>query len=119
MLTHALEILASAIGIASLLIVSYGALIAALLFIKNELKRFSGDYHMSNIGRARIIFGTYLLLGLEFLIASDILKSILEPTMDELITLGGVVVIRTVLSIFLNRELKELESTQPDDKAIK
>lgn len=119
MLTHALEILASAIGIASLLIVSYGALIAALLFAKNECKRFNGTYRLSNIGRARIVFGTYLLLGLEFLIASDILKSILEPTMQELITLGGVVIIRTVLSIFLNRELKELESSQETDEAVK
>lgn len=53
---------------------------------------------------------TYLLLGLEFLIASDILKTVLEPTMNELIILGGIVVVRTILSVFLNKEIKELET---------
>ena len=34
--------------------------------------------------KLRATFGTYLLLGLEFLIASDILKTVLEPTLNEL-----------------------------------
>lgn len=55
----------------------------------------------------RADFGTYLLLGLEFLIASDILKTVVDPTLDELAILGGVVVVRTVLSVFLNKEIKE------------
>ena len=51
---------------------------------------------------------SYLLLGLEFLIASDILKTVVDPTLDELAILGGVVIVRTVLSVFLNKEIKEL-----------
>lgn len=51
-----------------------------------------------------------LLLGLEFLIASDILKTVLEPTLNELAILGGIVVLRTILSVFLNREIKDLEA---------
>ena len=64
----------------------------------------------TNIRKLRAVFGTYLLLGLEFLIASDILKTVLEPTMNELIILGGIVVVRTILSVFLNKEIKELET---------
>ena len=56
----------------------------------------------------RADFGSYLLLGLEFLIASDILKTVVDPTLDELAILGGVVIVRTVLSVFLNKEIKEL-----------
>ena len=56
----------------------------------------------------RADFVTYILLGLEFLIASDILKTVVDPTLDELAILGGVVVVRTVLSVFLNKEIKEL-----------
>jgi len=41
-------------------------------------------------------------------IASDILKTVVDPTLDELAILGGVVVVRTVLSVFLNKEIKEL-----------
>ena len=80
------------------------------VFIINELKRFTGKYSPINIRRLRATFGTYLLLGLEFLIASDILKTVLEPTLNELAILGGVVVLRTVLSVFLNKEIKELET---------
>ena len=56
------------------------------------------------------ISGSYGLLGLEFLIASDILKTVLEPTLNELAILGGIVVLRTILSVFLNREIKDLEA---------
>lgn len=109
MFTHFLNLLATIISVASLLIVTYGALIAIIQFLLNECKRFSGGYSTTNIRKLRSVFGMYLLLGLEFLIASDILKTVLEPTMTELIILGGVVVVRTVLSVFLNKEIKQLE----------
>ena len=107
MLTQFLNLLATIISVISLLIVTYGAIIS---FIINELKRITGAYTPTNIRKLRAVFGTYLLLGLEFLIASDILKTVLEPTMNELIILGGIVVVRTILSVFLNKEIKELET---------
>ena len=110
MLTQFLNLLATIISVISLLIVTYGALIAIISFIINELKRVIGAYTPTNIRKLRAVFGTYLLLGLEFLIASDILKTVLEPTMNELIILGGIVVVRTILSVFLNKEIKELET---------
>lgn len=91
-----LNLLATIISVISLLIVTYGALIAFIAFTINELKRFTGKYTSINIRRLRATFGTYLLLGLEFLIASDILKTVLEPTLNELAILGGIVVLRTV-----------------------
>ena len=98
----------------SLLIVTYGALIGVISFFRNELKRLTGNYSITNIRKLRAVFGTYLLLGLEFLIASDILKTVLEPTLNELAILGGIVVLRTVLSVFLNKEIKELETENKD-----
>ena len=106
MLTGFLNTLATIISVTSLLIVTYGALI--------ELKRLTGNYSITNIRKLRAVFGTYLLLGLEFLIASDILKTVLEPTLNELAILGGIVVLRTVLSVFLNKEIKELETENKD-----
>lgn len=85
-------------------------LLPLFLSLFNELKRITGAYTPTNIRKLRAVFGTYLLLGLEFLIASDILKTVLEPTMNELIILGGIVVVRTILSVFLNKEIKELET---------
>lgn len=108
MITYYLNILVVVISSISLAIVVYGAVIAFYEFLRNELKRFAGNYTVTNIRKLRADLGTYLLLGLEFLIASDILKTVLEPGLDELAILGGIVVLRTVLSIFLNREIKEL-----------
>lgn len=49
--------------------------------------------------------GSYILLGLEILIAADIISSILNPTLKEISTLGGIVIIRTVISYYLGKEL--------------
>ncbi|MCC8170202.1 MAG: DUF1622 domain-containing protein, partial [Parabacteroides sp.] len=38
------------------------------------------------------------------------------PTLYELGILGGIVVLRTILSIFLNREIKELETGENANK---
>ena len=98
MLTHFLDLLAAVISVTSLLIVTYGALIGIISFLKNEIRRFTGGYSITNIRK--------------FLIASDILKTVLEPTLNELALLGGIVVLRTILSVFLNKEIKELESEE-------
>ncbi|MCC7158515.1 MAG: DUF1622 domain-containing protein [Ignavibacteria bacterium] len=94
----------------SFAIMIYGALIAILLFIKNEFGRFSGNYKLDALNKIRIDFGYYILLGLEFLIAADIIETILKPTSQELIELGGIVAIRIVLSYFLTKEITEMKS---------
>ena len=105
-----LEILSTGISIISLIIVIYGAIIAFCAFLRNETRRTTGRYSFTATRQLRADLGTYLLLGLEFLIASDILKTVLEPSLNELAILGGVVILRTVLSIFLNKEIKELQA---------
>ena len=108
MLLTFLNTLATIISVISLLIVTYGVLVGFVAFLRNEIKRFNGTYTINNIRQLRADFGSYLLLGLEFLIASDILKTVVDPTLDELAILGGVVVVRTKLSVFLNKEIKGL-----------
>ena len=48
----------------------------------------------------------YLLLSLEFLIAADIIDTIVQPGLEELAILGGIIAIRTVISLSMNWELK-------------
>ena len=50
--------------------------------------------------------GSYLLLSLQFLIAADIIETMIEPSLEELATLGGIIVIRTAISFSLTWELK-------------
>ena len=61
------------------------------------------------MGKIRIKLGHYLVLALEFLVAKDILESIVDPNMNGLLMLGLIVVIRTVLSYFLNKEIAEVK----------
>ena len=112
MIAHYLNMIATGISIISLIIVTYGTLVATIAFVRNEIGRATGGVSGVNIRRLRAAVGTYLLLGLEFLMASDILKTVLEPGLNELAILGGIVVLRTVLSIFLNREIRDLQTEE-------
>lgn len=49
MLTGFLNTLATIISVTSLLIVTYGALIGVISFFRNELKRLTGNYSITNI----------------------------------------------------------------------
>ena len=50
--------------------------------------------------------GRSLLLGLEFLVAGDIIKTVaIEPTLESVIVLAVIVVVRTVLSLSIDVEI--------------
>ena len=52
----------------------------------------------------------YLLVGLEFLVAADILETIATPNLEHLAVLAGIVVIRTVISATLTWELRSSDN---------
>ena len=55
------------------------------------------------------------MMGLEFFIAGDLIKSILTPSLDEVIILGIIVAIRTVVGYSLNLELKQIGKKEIED----
>lgn len=101
-----LEYVAFTIGIFAIVIVVWGVVLGLYDLCKHEFYRFKGKSEpIFPLHQIRHKIGSYLLLGLEFLIAADIIRTIVEPTMDELIILGGIVVIRTIVSFFLGKEI--------------
>jgi uncharacterized membrane protein len=54
-------------------------------------------------------YGVWLLLGLEFELAADIISSVVSPTWQDLGELGAIAVIRTFLNYFLERDLEHAE----------
>ena len=50
-------------------------------------------------------FGTWQLLGLEFELAADVVRSAIAPTWSDIGQLGAIAVIRTFLNYFLERDL--------------
>jgi uncharacterized membrane protein len=56
-------------------------------------------------------FGMWLLLGLEFALAADIIGSVVSPTWQDIGELGAIAVIRTFLNYFLERDLEHAEES--------
>ncbi|MBI5658700.1 MAG: DUF1622 domain-containing protein [Nitrosomonadales bacterium] len=54
----------------------------------------------------RIAIGEKMALGLDFFLAGDIIGTIVVPSKDALLILGGIVVIRTVMAYFLAQEIE-------------
>lgn len=55
----------------------------------------------------RLGLGMFLALGLEFLLAADILRTAVSPTFHDLGVLAAIATIRTALNFFLGREIVE------------
>jgi uncharacterized membrane protein len=53
-------------------------------------------------------FGGWLLGGLQFALAADIVRSTIAPTWEQIGELAAIAAIRTFLSYFLERDLAEL-----------
>jgi uncharacterized membrane protein len=86
-------------------LVFYGGIRAAIMVISREVLGRSYEYN-----DIRLDFTTKIVLALEFFIAADLIKSILQPTLNDVIVLAVIVAIRTVVGYSLNTELKELSS---------
>lgn len=89
---------------AGVVVIVVGGVIATLVFLAAVARKrgFEESYHhyRSNLGRA-------ILLGLEFLVAGDIIATILvEPTLESVGALAVVVLIRTFLSFSLETEIE-------------
>lgn len=55
----------------------------------------------------RLDLGRFLALGLEFQLASDLLRTAVAPSFEEIGKLFAVAAIRTALNFFLGREIRE------------
>ncbi|MBN1921585.1 MAG: DUF1622 domain-containing protein [Anaerolineae bacterium] len=61
-----------------------------------------------NVPQLRLALGQSMVMGLEFQVAADILKTALSPKWSDLALLGALVAIRTVLNYLLERELAHI-----------
>lgn len=88
-------------------------LIGGLRFITGctiaELAR-RGPQRVEKINRERIELGRYILAGLELFIVSDVIHTALSLAFTDLLFLFLLVVIRSITSYFLDRELQQLKS---------
>lgn len=101
------DIIIVCLNFLSIVVLVWGVAISGYDFIKSESK------HVDHVRAARHnnfiknFLGSYVLLSLEILIAADIIESILNPTTEDIMRLAAIVVIRTVISFFLHREIQD------------
>lgn len=85
----------------SALLLIYGGLTAAVKILLVEVLKKPYRYE-----QIRKEFTNKILFGLELLIVGDVLVTVRKPTTNDLILVGAIVVIRTVLGYFLSKEVK-------------
>jgi len=108
-----LELTSDAIDLLSIAVLLVGAIRFTVWIVRAE---FSGNKieRLSRMDLARRELGSYILAGLELLIVSDVIHTAITLELDGLIFLGGLVIIRSVISFFLEREIKAIGEAERD-----
>jgi len=94
------------IGVLGVLVIVFGVLGGLVRFVRAEFSAARGLVVDEERKKLRHVLGYYLLLGLEFLIAADIIDTLMKPRVQDLAVLGAIVIIRSIISYSLNAELK-------------
>lgn len=85
------------------ILIFYGGLRAIIKVLKVEILKKSADYNL-----IRADFTSKIVLALEFFIAADLIRTVIQPTLDEVIILAVIIAIRTVIGYSLDKEAKEI-----------
>lgn len=98
---------------AAALIIAFGAIQALYAIIRSVI--LSGQR-----GTRRQIwvqFGVWLLLGLEFELAADVVRTAISPTWNEIGQLAAIALIRTFLNHFLEKDIGEVNAEAPQTQS--
>jgi uncharacterized membrane protein len=99
---HIMEVVGTSVDGVGVFIVA-GGMVVATVRLATRRAHDTGDYYSlyrQDVGRA-------ILLGLEFLIAGDIIRTVVvAPTLQNVVVLGLIVLIRTFLSLSLQLEIE-------------
>ena len=104
-----LEIIADWVEIFGVSILIYGFIKFFIKFFVTEFYKTPFRTPVSRLQEIRCEIGVYILLSLDFLIASDIIFSIADLSQEQLIRLSVMILIRTTIGFFLGKEINELE----------
>jgi uncharacterized membrane protein len=91
---------------------------AALLIVIGAIEAFygmiwrlvTGKFGTGTRKEIWVRFGVWLLLGLEFELAADIVRTAVAPTWNDIGQLAAIAAIRTFLNYFLEKDIEKYES---------
>jgi uncharacterized membrane protein len=103
------HIIALGIEAIAILVIAFGAVEALIGIVRVGL-----TFNATNQDRRAVwlAFARWLVAGLTFQLAADVVNTSFDPTWDELGRLAAIAVIRTFLSFFLDREVEDTRSLQ-------
>lgn len=110
------EIVIFTINLFSILILCLGVVFCAKNLWIILVAKIPKSEKMSRLQHTKIELGGFVLLGLEILIVADIIETIIRPTLNDIIRLAAIVAIRTVISLFLNKEIHEIRSDEAKEE---
>ena len=100
-LVEIIEGIGTAIDAIGVAVIAVGAVLAVFMTVGRSRREDGGAYEFF---RRRLVRS--ILLGLEFLVAADIIRTVaVTPSGESVAVLGGIVLIRTFLSFSLQLEM--------------
>jgi uncharacterized membrane protein len=99
----------------AVVVVLYGALEAFVRLLR--LAALPGAPHGERKAAWRRL-GTWLLLGLEFELAADIVATVVSPTWQDIGELAAIALVRTFLNYFLELDLERAEAATVPEAVI-
>ena len=97
----------------AVLIIAYGAGEAIVGLVTRS--GFDSKKPLFNKKNIWVRFGVWLLLGLEFELGADIIRSAIAPTWVQLGQLGAIAVIRTFLNYFLEKDIEKYANEREEE----
>lgn len=101
--------IAQGVEVGAVLLIAYGAMEALWSTVRTL---FGGEAKVRQRKAAWLGFGVWLLLGLEFELAADIVRTVVTPTWSDIGQLAAIGAIRTFLNYFLERDLEKYGEAQ-------
>lgn len=105
-----LEWVAVGLEVFAILILLSGVLRFVVYFLRGEMRWNTGLAGTREMAMARVVLARYILSALEVFIVADLILLVLTMSLANLLFLGLLVVIRTLISYFLEHEIRALEA---------
>jgi len=102
------QIMALVIDLIAMVIIVYAALRAFRMLLPFLFR----GRQPQNVQNIRYHLGRSLVLGLEFLIGADILRTSIAPSWTIIGQLGAIILLRTLLDYLLERELRDIQGQE-------
>jgi uncharacterized membrane protein len=108
-LTSVARVVGSLVEIAAVLVVAYGSAEAFIRLLRIVIARSTSHSERKVIWRN---LAAWLVIGLEFALAADIIGSVISPTWQDIGELAAIAAVRTFLNYFLEKDLEQADAAE-------